>query len=79
MQKVGWFMLGILYFELFWEKDPRYSIHLIKGKITGDGPWRVGECSFHLLGCNQSLALVWLLNPCIFKTFCRLLDSHQAK
>jgi phage-related protein len=22
---------GILYFELFWEKDPRYSIHLIKG------------------------------------------------
>jgi hypothetical protein len=27
----------------------------------------------------KSLALVWLLNPCIFKTFCRLLDSHQAK
>ncbi|VVM26088.1 hypothetical protein BSPWISOXPB_8268 [uncultured Gammaproteobacteria bacterium] len=45
---------GILYFELFWEKDPRYGIHLIKGKITGDGPWRVGECSFHLLGCNHT-------------------------
>jgi hypothetical protein len=33
---------GILYFELFWEKDPKYSIHLIEGEITGDGPWRVG-------------------------------------
>jgi hypothetical protein len=28
---------GILYFELFWEKDPKYSIHLIEGEITGSG------------------------------------------
>jgi len=45
---------GVLYFELFWEKDPKYSIHLIEGEITGDGPWRVGECSFHVLGCNHT-------------------------
>ncbi|CAC9628592.1 hypothetical protein [uncultured Gammaproteobacteria bacterium] len=45
---------GILYFELFWEKDPKYSIHLIEGEITGDGPWRVGKCSFHVLGCNHT-------------------------
>jgi hypothetical protein len=45
---------GILYFELFWEKDPKYSIHMIKGEITGQGPWRVGECSFHVLGCNHT-------------------------
>jgi hypothetical protein len=45
---------GVLYFELFWEKDPKYCIHLIEGSITGDGPWRVGECSFHILGCNHT-------------------------
>ena len=45
---------GVLYFELFWEKDPQHSIHLIKGNITGDGPWKVGECSFHILGCNHT-------------------------
>ena len=45
---------GVLYFELFWEKDPQYSIHLIEGEITGEGPWRVGEASFHVLGCNHT-------------------------
>ncbi len=45
---------GILYFELFWEKEPEYSIHLIEGEIKGDGPWRVGEASFHVLGCNHT-------------------------
>ncbi len=45
---------GVLYFELFWEKDPTYSIHLIKGDISGDGPWKVGDCSFHILGCNHT-------------------------
>jgi len=45
---------GVLYFELFWEKDPAYSIHLIQGKIKGEGPWRVGECTFHVLGCNHT-------------------------
>lgn len=45
---------GVLYFELFWEQDPAYSIHLIEGEIQGDGPWRVGECTFHVLGCNHT-------------------------
>lgn len=45
---------GVLYFELFWEKDPQYSIHIIEGDITGDGPWKVGDCSFHILGCNHT-------------------------
>ena len=45
---------GVLYFELFWEKDPTYSIHLIEGDISGDGPWKVGDCSFHILGCNHT-------------------------
>jgi hypothetical protein len=45
---------GALYFELFWEKDPKYSIHLIEREITGEGPWRVGVCSFHVLGCNHT-------------------------
>jgi len=27
---------------------------LIEGEITGDGPWRVGVCSLHVLGCNHT-------------------------
>lgn len=45
---------GVLYFEQFWEKDPDYSIHIIKGKITGEAPWRVGSCVFNLIGCNHT-------------------------
>jgi hypothetical protein len=45
---------GVLYFELFWEKDPTYSIHLIDGNISGDGQLKVGNCSFHILGCNHT-------------------------
>ena len=50
---------GILYFELFWENDPQYSIHVIEGEVTGDGPWRVGSCSFHILGCNHTHPQKW--------------------
>ena len=45
---------GVLYFELFWENDPKYSIHIIEGQIKGEGPWKVGDCSFHVLGCNHT-------------------------
>lgn len=45
---------GVLYFEQFWEKDPKYSIHLIKGTVSGKGPWRIGQCTVHVLGCNHT-------------------------
>ena len=45
---------GVLYFEQFWEQDPKHSIHLIRGDIIGKGPWRVGDCTFHVLGCNHT-------------------------
>ncbi|SFV69386.1 hypothetical protein MNB_SUP05-5-136 [hydrothermal vent metagenome] len=45
---------GLLYFELFWENNPKYSIHLIKGKIKGEGPWKIADCTLHILGCNHT-------------------------
>ena len=40
---------GVLYFELFWENDPKYSIHIIEGQIKGEGPWKVGNSLFMFL------------------------------
>ncbi len=45
---------GILYFEHFWEKEPKYSIHIIRGKITGQAPWKIGDCVFSIVGCNHT-------------------------
>lgn len=35
---------GIVFFDLWWHlNDSGHPIHVIEGKITGNGPWRVGN------------------------------------
>lgn len=44
---------GLLVFELFWHlgaADDR--IHLLRGDIRGEGPWKVGDVVITLLGCH---------------------------
>ncbi|WP_201340858.1 hypothetical protein [Abyssogena phaseoliformis symbiont] len=48
------YLKGVLYFEFFLEKDLTYSINIIKGEVMGEGPWKVGQCSLHVLGCNHT-------------------------
>tara|TARA_Y100001935_G_C17009952_1_gene362438 strand:+ start:246 stop:599 length:354 start_codon:yes stop_codon:yes gene_type:complete len=47
--------LGLLYFELFWNKStPDKAAHIIKGKLIGEGPWRIGEFRIRTLGCHNT-------------------------
>jgi hypothetical protein len=47
--------LGLLYLDLFWHRNkPDQAAHLIRGKISGDGPWRVGEARLRVLGCHNT-------------------------
>ncbi|RMG28297.1 MAG: hypothetical protein D6721_08800 [Gammaproteobacteria bacterium] len=45
---------GLVYFEVFWHfRVPAASaIHRIEGEIRGEGPWKVGEAVFTLVGCQ---------------------------
>jgi hypothetical protein len=44
---------GILYFEPFWHQLPAGSgVHLQRGELRGDGPWKVGDCVITVLGCQ---------------------------
>jgi len=44
---------GILYFDLYWhQQQPDEAIHVIEGEINGEGPWRVANCIFNVLGCR---------------------------
>jgi len=44
---------GLQYFELFWHLgDPAETVHLVEGDIRGEGPWKVGNCVVHVLGCH---------------------------
>lgn len=46
---------GLLYFEPFWHQEATdRAIHLIEGTITGDGPWKIGDCVITLTGCHGS-------------------------
>ena len=46
---------GLLFFELFWHLAPNdEGVHLIEGRLHGDGPWRVGDTVIRVLGCNHT-------------------------
>ena len=44
---------GLLYFEPYWhlQEEPGQSIHLIKGWITGEGPWKISDHVIKVLAC----------------------------
>jgi hypothetical protein len=44
---------GLLYFDLCWHLgQPEETIHLLRGTISGDGPWKVGGCVLQVPGCH---------------------------
>lgn len=47
---------GVLFFDLFWHQHMPASqaIHLLKGEIRGEGPWRIGDAVINVLGCQNT-------------------------
>ena len=46
---------GLLYFEIFWPEMPEgQGMHLVKGVLKGNGPWKVGDGVITVLGCRGS-------------------------
>jgi hypothetical protein len=44
---------GVLYLDTFWNlSTPQRAAHLITGDLTGDGPWKIGDCVITVLGCS---------------------------
>lgn len=47
--------MGLLYMDLFWHHStPEQAVHLLRGELVGDGPWRVGDARIRLLGCHHT-------------------------
>lgn len=47
--------MGLLYLDLFWHlKKPDEAAHLIKGELTGKGPWKIGGTVIRVLGCQHT-------------------------
>jgi len=47
--------LGMLYLDLFWHlRSPGEAAHLLRGKLTGEGPWKVGDAVVRVLGCQNT-------------------------
>lgn len=46
---------GLLYFDLYWDTGlPAETMHLVKGEVAGEGPWKIGNHVIHILGCEGS-------------------------
>ncbi len=43
---------GLVYFDLFWTREPQARIHLLQGKLKGEGPWKIADHIFYVLGCH---------------------------
>lgn len=46
---------GLLYLDLFWHQSaPQQAAHLLRGELTGNGPWRIGDWVISVLGCHST-------------------------
>lgn len=46
---------GLLYLDLYWHRSsPHKAAHLLRGTLSGDGPWRIGETRLRVLGCHNT-------------------------
>ena len=44
---------GLLYFDLYWHlRHPAKTMHILEGKITGEGPWKIDGYIVNVLGCH---------------------------
>ncbi len=44
---------GLLYLDIFWHKStPKQAAHLIRGELSGEGPWKIGGHVINVLGCQ---------------------------
>lgn len=46
---------GLLCLDLFWHQStPDNAAHLLRGQLTGEGPWRIGDFRLRVLGCQST-------------------------
>lgn len=45
---------GLLYFEPFWPVRGASAVHVARGEVRGDGPWKIGAAVVSVLGCHGS-------------------------
>lgn len=47
--------LGLMYFDLYWPQlAPADAVHILQGKLTGDGPWKIANAVIRLVGCQNT-------------------------
>lgn len=43
---------GLVYFDLLWHRHPETGVHVLKGELKGEGPWKIDGHIFYVLGCH---------------------------
>ena len=51
---------GLVFFEIYWLETDKPAVHVIKGDIKGEGPWKVGDAIVRVLSCGDTeLSMQW--------------------
>jgi hypothetical protein len=43
---------GLIYFDLHWHENVDSGVHLLRGELKGEGPWKIDNHIFYVLGCH---------------------------
>lgn len=47
--------LGLLYLDPFWhQRTPPEAAHLLRGELSGNGPWKIADAVIRVLGCRNT-------------------------
>ncbi len=46
---------GLVYFQIGWHLgQPEEGIHVLRGELQGEGPWKIADHVINVLGCHGS-------------------------
>ena len=40
---------GVVFYDVFWHETSSHPLHFIKGEVSGQGPWKVGDLTIEIV------------------------------
>ncbi|MGD8999926.1 MAG: hypothetical protein PVF75_05905 [Granulosicoccaceae bacterium] len=45
---------GLVFFDPYWLESDTPAVHVLKGGIRGEGPWKIGDVVVRVLSCGDT-------------------------
>ncbi|MGD8742437.1 MAG: hypothetical protein PVH46_03365 [Granulosicoccaceae bacterium] len=45
---------GLVFFDPYWLESGAPAVHVLKGELLGEGPWKIGDVVVRVLSCGDT-------------------------